>query len=175
MEKIAIKPIQETDIQQIVGMQKENNLGQWQEQDYFEEIRRKDSISFTAKKDEKVIGFIVSRLITYDNQFKNRRDSNNLVLESESEIEIYNLAVEKKSRKEGIGTLLIKKVVKAGIKNHINSIWLEVRASNSEAVEFYKKNNFVKIYRRKNFYNHPMEDGLVMKLDIFSDFKSPEK
>lgn len=170
---ITIEPIQDHDVEQIIRMQKENNLGQWQLLDYFEEIRRKDSISFTAKKDKKIIGFIVSRLIKFNNQFRYGQDRNNL--ESESEIEIYNLAVGKTSRKEGIGTLLIKKIVQAGIKSHVESIWLDVRASNSEAIEFYIKNNFRKMYRRKNFYNHPTEDGLVMKLDIFSDFKNPEK
>lgn len=170
---ITIEPIQDHDIDQIIRMQKENNLGQWQVRDYFEEIRRKDSISFTAKKDKKIIGFVVSRLITSNNHFSYKQGRNNS--ESESEIEIYNIAVEGTSRKEGIGTLLIKKVIQAGIRSHIESIWLEVRASNSEAVEFYKKNRFRQMYRRKNFYNHPTEDGLVMKLDTYSDFKNPEK
>lgn len=175
---ITIEPIKESDIEEILRIQKENNLGWWQPQDYFEEIRREDSLSFTAKKEKAIIGFTVSRLITTKINTNNKY---NYILEKdpepklESEIEIYNLAVDKNHRKEGIGSLLIQKIIQMGVKNRITSIWLEVRTSNSAAISFYKKNKFEENHRRKNFYRHPQEDALVMKLDIFNAVKNLQK
>ena len=157
--------LQKYDIEEILRIQVESNLDRWLLQDYFEEIKREDSLSFTAKKDEHTIGFIIARLIT-TNSIDVDHINNNLEIESKSEIEIYNLAVDKHHRKQGIGTLLIKCLVQAAVaKNHNTSIWLEVRESNMAARSFYKKNKFNEIYRRKNFYSHPQEDALVMKLD----------
>lgn len=170
---ITIEPLQKSHIEEILRIQTENNLGWWQPQDYFEEIRRTDSVSFVAKKDKILVGFIISRLITTGfNKNNNPINNFNSKSESGSEIEIYNLAVDKIHRKKGIGRLLIQKIIQVGIRSRTTSIWLEVRASNSTAVSFYKENNFKEVYRRKNFYSHPQEDALVMKLDFFEEEKS---
>jgi ribosomal-protein-alanine N-acetyltransferase len=44
-----------------------------------------------------------------------------------------------------------------------NSIFLEVRESNSPAIGLYKKFGFVKISIRKNFYSFPDENAVVMQ------------
>lgn len=139
-------------------------------EDYIEEIKRKDSVSFIAKKEKVITGFVISRLIT--TEYYHSKNSHKKTI---SEIEIYNLAVDKNCQREGIGTSLIQKIIEAGIKNNAACIWLEVRASNSAAISLYKKNQFEEICQRKNFYRYPQEDALVMKLEIFKGFKSLQK
>ena len=39
---------------------------------------------------------------------------------------------------------------------------LEVRASNREAITLYEKTGFAEEGRRKEFYNAPKEDALIM-------------
>lgn len=111
-----------------------------------------------AKAANEVIGFLVARLImiTIDNQNFNS-------FCNESEVEIYNLAVEKQFRRMGVGRNLLNEIFKCKEPRWIGKIWLEVRESNQEAIKFYMANGFTIIYQRKNFYHSPTEDALVLK------------
>ena len=46
-------------------------------------------------------------------------------------------------------------------------IFLEVRESNKPALLFYKKEKFIEITRRKNYYHAPVEDAIVMKRENY--------
>ena len=46
------------------------------------------------------------------------------------------------------------------------SIFLEVRQSNVPALSLYKKLGFEELGIRKNFYEHPVEDAIIMKVGI---------
>tara|TARA_R110000772_G_scaffold146665_1_gene256949 strand:- start:725 stop:1168 length:444 start_codon:yes stop_codon:yes gene_type:complete len=50
----------------------------------------------------------------------------------------------------------------------MQSVWLEVRASNLAAIGLYQKEGFVLIERRKSYYemNDGREDALIMKLTL---------
>ena len=73
-------------------------------------------------------------------------------IEKIAEYEILFIYVCKNFRNKGIGTKLLKKI--EGIDNNIclRKIYLEVSKKNREAISFYIKMNFEKIYTRKNYY-----------------------
>jgi ribosomal-protein-alanine N-acetyltransferase len=48
----------------------------------------------------------------------------------------------------------------------ISRIWLEVRASGSSARRLYEKFGFVESGRRKSYYTDPLEDAVVMSLEL---------
>ena len=73
-------------------------------------------------------------------------------------IEIEYIIVDNKFRHKGIATKLLN-FMETNNKN-ISNITLEVRESNSIAIEFYLKNGFVKCAKRKNYYGD--EDGILM-------------
>ena len=75
-------------------------------------------------------------------------------------IEIEYIIVSHDYRKKGIGTLLIKELEKNNIKN----ITLEVRESNSAAIEFYKKNGYKIEAIRKKYYGN--ENGYLMLKEL---------
>lgn len=77
-------------------------------------------------------------------------------------IEIDYIIVDPEYRKCGIATSLLNFMenLYKGIKN----ITLEVRESNKEAINFYKKNGFKKITKRKNYYKD--EDAILMIKNI---------
>ena len=172
---INIRQLKISDIEEIVQLQLTNSLDWWNPNDYENEIKREDTLSFVAKSKEITAGFIVSRLImqnfppNYQQKTKmhdeNSQSETETKIRIEIEIEIYNIAIEKSFRKKGIGTLLIEKIVQKSLRHNpsLISIWLEVRASNSSAVSFYQKNGFEAVYLRKNFYRYPQEDAIVMR------------
>ncbi len=76
--------------------------------------------------------------------------------------EITNVAVTPFARQKGIGNALIKAIKEAARKQNLQRIVLEVRVSNQSAIALYKKNAFVSIGIRKNFYEKPVEDANIM-------------
>ena len=82
------------------------------------------------------------------------------------EAHITTLAVDKKIRKKGIGTLLITRILEDAKKKGIIKLFLEVRQSNVAAQGLYKKLDFKVLDRRREYYQHPVEDALVMQYEF---------
>ena len=74
--------------------------------------------------------------------------------------ELTTIVVAEQYRNKGAGRQLLQALLKMTGKI---SLFLEVRESSS-AREFYRKNGFTEIGKRKNFYRNPEEDAILMKL-----------
>ena len=79
---------------------------------------------------------------------------------------ITNMAVSGGFRRLGIAETLMKEMEKRGMSKNVVTYFLEVRKSNEAAVNLYKKMGYVQIGVRKNFYEKPVEDALVMSKTI---------
>lgn len=75
---------------------------------------------------------------------------------------ISNVAVTSSARGKGIGSALLEKLTSYAKENGIKTISLEVRPSNAPAIALYEKFGYKQVGRRKNFYSHPTEDGLIL-------------
>lgn len=76
--------------------------------------------------------------------------------------DISNVAVREDFRKKGIGEKMLSELLKQGRERGITAFTLEVRASNGTAIRLYEKFGFVCEGRRKNFYEKPREDALIL-------------
>jgi len=72
---------------------------------------------------------------------------------------IISLAVTPSYRSQGIGTLLMRAVLDTINRDHL---FLTLRPSNKGTVNFYKKFDFVKIGKIKDYYRNG-EDAIVME------------
>ncbi|MDQ6831729.1 MAG: ribosomal protein S18-alanine N-acetyltransferase [Gemmatimonadota bacterium] len=80
------------------------------------------------------------------------------------EAEVANLAVTPSSRRGGTGAKLLDAALEFVIGCGAVSVFLEVRASNQAARALYKSRGFEELSRRKNYYQRPLEDALVLRL-----------
>ena len=78
------------------------------------------------------------------------------------EAEILNLAVDSRERRRGFGSCLIEEAIAACQAAGVRKIFLEVRESNEAARAFYARMRFTEAGRRREYYRHPVEDGLVL-------------
>ena len=78
---------------------------------------------------------------------------------------INNVAVDGKYRRQGVADELIAAFVRFG-QAKLAFLTLEVRASNAPAIALYAKHGFVEVGRRKNYYDDPKEDALLMTLNF---------
>jgi ribosomal-protein-alanine N-acetyltransferase len=76
--------------------------------------------------------------------------------------DITSVAVHPDYRRKGLAYALINEFIRL-LPDDTESIFLEVRESNSGAVALYEKCGFVRLSVRKNFYTSPRENAIVMQ------------
>ncbi len=76
---------------------------------------------------------------------------------------ITNVAVAPAFRRQGVADALVSAFCRFG-KAKLAFLTLEVRASNAAAIALYEKHGFSPVGRRKNYYDHPTEDAVLMTL-----------
>jgi ribosomal-protein-alanine acetyltransferase len=96
---------------------------------------------WVAVEGDRIAGFLVSRPL------------------GQGEGELLNLAVEPEFRRRGAG----KALVKAFLEGFPGGVYLEVRESNSAALNLYKCLGFQEVTRRQGYYESPPEAAIVMK------------
>ena len=74
---------------------------------------------------------------------------------------INNVAVVEAYRRQGVADELIAAFVRFG-QAKLAFLTLEVRASNAPAIALYAKHGFAEAGRRKNYYDDPKEDAILM-------------
>ena len=82
------------------------------------------------------------------------------------EAHILSISVIKKIQSKGVGTLLLRSMLDQCKAMNYKKIFLEVRTSNLQAINFYQKFGFIKDAIRDNYYTDNSEDALLMSLSI---------
>jgi ribosomal-protein-alanine N-acetyltransferase len=72
-----------------------------------------------------------------------------------------------------IGELLLRTILEEAVRRGLNESMLEVRKSNLVAQNLYRKYGYKVVTIRRGYYQFPLEDAVVMKLeDIRSALQS---
>ena len=141
-----INEAKEKDLQAIFELEKELFLeDKWSYFQFLEEFKNKFSKIWVLKKEGEVTGYLIFR-------------------EFSPEIEIFKIGIKRKHQRKGLGTKLLQKLIEIGKEKKISKIFLEVKASNLQVYNFYKKLGFKVFYKRKNYYGK--QDALVMLKEI---------
>lgn len=151
-ENLEVRRMLKNNIKDVLKIQKESGLSFWSYLDYEKEISKEDSICKVAVKKNEIIGFVVVHLLAGENSFESA--------------EIYNIAVKTKFRRKGVGQKLFDETIRDLKNQSISEVWLEVRKSNENALKFYQKNGFEKQSERKDYYQNPSEDALILLLKL---------
>lgn len=127
------------------------------EKDCFSDVYSLDSIKraykdeaydiFVMLYDEKVLGYIISYTVL-------------------DEAEILRAAVKSGYRNIAIGEALLGFAENKMKEKGANSVILECRESNAGALALYKKCGFLELGKRRDFYENPRENAIIMKKEI---------
>lgn len=150
--------LHEAEIKRLLEIEKECRLSNWTTLDYQKETKRKDSIILVAKSNDKIVGFLTSRLISSGVKANGELNF--------SEIDILNFGVRIENQKQGIGKSLLNQLLKKAAESDVDSIWLEVREQNKSAIYFYRSNGFAPVQLRNSFYANPTDNAIVMKYQL---------
>lgn len=78
---------------------------------------------------------------------------------------INNVAVAPAWRRQGIADELLAAFIRFG-REKLAFLTLEVRESNSPAIALYQKHGFAPAGRRRDYYDDPKEDAILMTLEF---------
>ena len=75
---------------------------------------------------------------------------------------ITNVAVAPSCRRQGVAAQLLQVFDNFAKGNHLAFLTLEVRPSNAAAIALYRGFGFREVGRRRNYYDLPKEDALIL-------------
>ena len=117
-------------------------LDGWSMKSLISDLANNSTMSYIAVYEGRALGFC-SYLVTDD-------------------AELQFICTHQMYRRQGICSKLLTETI-GKLPPHINSIVLEVRSQNDEAIQLYKKLGFQYLGTRRNFYTTPIDDALVME------------
>jgi ribosomal-protein-alanine N-acetyltransferase len=146
---LTIRPIESRDIEAMLAIQQASpEVAQWTAPDYARVVAG-DMAGWVAEESDAVLGFLTARRAATD-------------------LEILNFAVGLDVRRRGLGTSLLRQALAWGATFHAERALLEVRASNQAALRFYERHGFRTAGRRPRYYAAPVEDALLLTVEIAS-------
>ena len=75
---------------------------------------------------------------------------------------VTNVAVSPEYRRQGIASALLDVFTRFAEGNKLAFLTLEVRDANAAARALYARHGYAEVGRRKNYYEHPKEDAIIM-------------
>ncbi len=147
MENIQIREILKSDIPGIAKMEAEIFSDPWSEGALLDSLGQSYVHFYGAYKEDKTVGYLIFSHIV-------------------DEVEIFRIAVKKSCRGEGIATQLLEALKNFGKGQKAIRALLDVRENNVAAICLYKKAGFAEDGRRRDFYENPREDGILMSMDL---------
>jgi len=144
---IKIVNAKEDDMSRILEIEQESISPPWTHGSLLCEIFKEDTFFATAVEDGKTLGFVILRRMPDDG-------------------ELLQIAVDSAGRRRGIADLLMIAALDNAKENALKSVFLEVRKSNNAAICLYEKHGFKSLRQRRDYYNDPTEDAIVMVRSI---------
>ena len=140
-----IRRMEKRDLLQVAAIETALFSDAWSEQGFEDTLNSPYVISLVAidEAEDTILGYIIMYV-------------------SFEEGEISNVAVAKSAQNRGIGSALMQAILEKGLEESVTRFILEVRVSNTPAIALYKKFGFTEIGIRRDFYEKPREDALIM-------------
>ncbi|MBC5668983.1 MAG: ribosomal protein S18-alanine N-acetyltransferase [Eubacterium sp.] len=131
------------DIAQVAEIERQIFSIPWSEKAFRDSMESDNTIYIVAKENDNVAGYAGMYL-------------------SFEEGNITNVAVNPLSRRKGIGEKIVRDILNRAYEKGVRDVFLEVRETNSVAIALYEKIGFKEEGIRKNFYDKPRENALIM-------------
>ena len=147
-DNIVIEDMKEDDLFDVMEIEKEAFSDPWTFEMFHSELLNSLSHLWVVKEiSGKLIGYICFWRVV-------------------DETHILNIAVHKQFRRKGIARNILLFAIDYWKIDGVKTVLLEVRQSNMAAQELYGKFGFNIIVNRTKYYKKPVEDALVMALEL---------
>jgi len=143
-DSVVIAPMRRRHLRGVVSIEQRTNHRPWSLGLFLGELRMPTSRCYVVALDgHRVVGF-AGLMLTGDGGH------------------VTNIAVHPDRRREGIADRMMLVTMRQAIRRGLESVTLEVRASNTAAQELYRRFGFAPGGIRRNYYSDVGEDAIVM-------------
>jgi ribosomal-protein-alanine N-acetyltransferase len=147
MNTVYIREMYPDDIPEIVSIEKLSFSMPWSETSFRSEIYSRYSITRVAELNGLIVGYICVKHVA-------------------DECHLLDLAVHPDYRRRGIARSLLDNVIQELRIEGCRFFYLEVRSSNYAARKLYEKFGFNMVGIRKGYYVNPVEDAVIMMMEL---------
>ena len=144
MKPSEIVPMAEAHVAAVAELEQVCFSAPWSEASVREELTNPLSLWLVALAGGQVAGYVGSQTVL-------------------DEADMMNLAVAPQHRRQGIARQLVEALGDALRAQGVQSLTLEVRASNEAAIQLYRSLGFTQVGRRARYYTKPTEDALILR------------
>lgn len=116
----------------------------WSEEDILSCLRQRNCIGMVAEHQERIVGFMIYELL-------------------KSQLHLLNFTVLETSRRQGVGSTMISKLIRKLEQQKRTEIRTEVRESNIAAQLFFKALGFRATKVLRDYYEDSSEDAYLMR------------
>ena len=141
--EIVIREMTVDDLDTVVEIEKECFSVPWSRQGFMDALQKTDAYYIVVVADDRVVGYCGAYGVC-------------------DEADINQVAVTGNYRRSGIGERMVGQLLDGLTQRGYLYTTLEVRKSNTAAIALYEKLGFVSEGIRKNFYEKPTEDAVIM-------------
>jgi ribosomal-protein-alanine N-acetyltransferase len=152
----SISRMTEHDLLEVVEIEEQSGLSRWGWAAYYAELQGTNCDLMLVARAPKskaprvshtLAGYIVARI-------------------GANELHINNVAVRERYRRQKLALKLLDRILEEGARRGVEAAFLELRAGNTAALSLYEKCGFRVTSRRKKYYSDPVEDALVMTIQL---------
>ena len=144
MAEMKIRPGRVADAPALRKLERENFTDPWSEESLATSLAAPLYYIRVAEQEGEILGYLIASRVL-------------------DEGELLRIAVSPDKRVRGVGKALTKVMME---ENPATKTWrLDVRVSNYGAIKLYESLGFKAVIRRRNYYEKPAEDGIMMMLE----------
>ena len=132
------------DMPEVLAIEAESFEFPWSEEDFIRCLRQRNCIGMVAEHDDRVVGFMVYEL-------------------NKTRLHVLNFAVGDDSRRRGVGTQMIAKLIGKLSAQRRTRLTLEVRETNLPAQLFFRAGGFRAVSVLRSYYEDTPEDAYLMQ------------
>lgn len=143
MTETIIRSMTVEDIKEVSEIEKEAFSVPWSEKAFEESLALSHAVFLVAVCNQKIAGYVGMYQVFQEG-------------------DITNIAVAQEFQRRGVAYRLLQELEQQAKKRGILDLTLEVRESNERAIHIYETFGFENVGIRKNFYEKPRENAIIM-------------
>ena len=147
LDHVTVRFMRPDDLPSVMVIERRSFTAPWEEATFRGLMRRPSAALLVAERESEVVGYSVTWF-------------------AGDEAELGDIAVLPESRGLGLGRLLLDESIVAARKRGTRILYLEVQEANRAARDLYRSAGFEVAGVRKQYYKEPVEDAIVMRLEL---------
>ncbi len=150
LARLNYEPMQRSDLEQVYALEQSVYPHPWSMANFEDSLNSNYQAWILRDRDGELLGYFLLMAVV-------------------DEAHLLNVAVSAERQGQGLGRFLLNQAVACARGLGMESVLLEVRPSNTRALEIYERYGFQHIGRRKGYYpaaNQQREDAIVMRFQV---------